>query len=73
MSANSGWGRVVDSTDPYLFPGENDRYISHYLSFQVPPADSSHPATSSLLARGAGKLRIYQMASKPSFLREARA
>ena len=61
ISANSGWGHVVDSTDPYLFPGENDRYMSHYLSFRVPAAGSTEPAPSSLLARGAGKLRIYQM------------
>jgi len=61
MSANSGWGHVVDSTDPYLFPGENDRYLSHFLSFQVPAANSVNPAPSSLVARGAGKLRIYQM------------
>jgi glycosidase len=61
LSANSGWGRLVDSTDPYLPAGENDRYLSHYLSFAVPAADSSTPAPSSLLARGAGKLRIYQM------------
>ena len=61
MSANSGWGRVVASTDPYLFPGENDRYISHYLSFPLPSAGSANPATPKLLARGAGKLRIYQM------------
>jgi len=61
MAANSGWGRVTDSTDPYLIPGENDRYLSHYLSFRLPPAGSTEVAPSSLLARGAGKLRIYQM------------
>ena len=61
MSANGGWGRVVDSTDPYLFPGENDRYISHYLSFAVPATATQEPATSTLVPRGAGKLRIYQM------------
>ena len=61
MSVNSGWGRVVDSTDPYLFPGENDRYLSHSLSFRVPAVGSTEAAPSSLLARGAGKLRIYQM------------
>ena len=49
MSANSGWGRVVDSTDPYLFPGKNDRYISHYLSFEVPAGISANPVPSSLL------------------------
>ena len=61
MSANSGWGHVVESTDPYLFPGENDRYLSHFLSFRLPAAGSQDPASSTLLARGAGKLRIYQM------------
>jgi len=61
LSANSGWGRVMDSTDPYLFPGENDRYLSHYLSFPVPASGPVEPASPQLLARGAGKLRIYQM------------
>ena len=61
MAANSGWGHIVDSTDPYLFPGENDRYISHFLSFPLPAVGSKEPATPKLLARGAGKLRIYQM------------
>ena len=61
LSSNGGWGRVVDSTDPYLFPGENDRYISHYLSFAVPATATPEPATSALVPRGAGKLRIYQM------------
>ena len=61
ISANSGWGRVVDSTDPYLFPGENDRYLSHYFSFPLPSAGSTEPVAPKLLARGAGKLRIYQM------------
>lgn len=61
MSANAGWGRVVDSTDPYLFPGENDRYLSHYLSFPLPAVGSKDPSVSTLVPRGAGKLRIYQM------------
>ena len=61
ISANGGWGRVIESTDPYLFPGENDRYISHYLSFPLPVAEAKDPAVSTLVPRGAGKLRIYQM------------
>ena len=61
LAANSGWGRVVDSTDPYLSPGENDRYLTHYLAFPLPPPGSREPTASSLVARGAGKLRIYQM------------
>jgi glycosidase len=61
ISANGGWGRVIDSTDPYLFAGENDRYISHYLSFPLPVAGAKDPAVSTLVPRGAGKLRIYQM------------
>ncbi len=61
ISANGGWGRVIESTDPYLFPGENDRYISHYLSFPLPVAGAKDPAVSTLVPRGAGKLRIYQM------------
>ncbi len=61
ISANGGWGRTIESTDPYLFPGENDRYLSHYLSFPLPVAGSKDPAVSTLVPRGAGKLRIYQM------------
>ena len=61
MSVNHGWGRIMDSTDPYLAPGQDDRYLSHYLSFMLPQSFSSSPAVCTLVARRGGKLRIYQM------------
>ena len=57
MSANQGWGTVVDSTDPYLINGQDDRYLTHALSFSLvernPPPE--------LVARRGGKVRIYQL------------
>ena len=35
LSANQGWGTVLDSTDPYLINGQDDRYLTHALSFPL--------------------------------------
>jgi len=57
LSANQGWGTVVDSTDPYLINGQDDRYLTHALSFSL---SGSNPRPE-LVSRRGGKLRIYQL------------
>ena len=57
LSANQGWGTVVDSTDPYLINGQDDRYLTHALSFSL----SEPNPRPKLVSRRGGKLRIYQL------------
>ena len=57
LSANQGWGTVVDSTDPYLINGQDDRYLTHALSFSL---SGSNPRPE-LVSRRGGKVRIYQL------------
>jgi len=57
LSANQGWGTVVDSTDPYLINGQDDRYLTHALSFSL----SGSNLRPELVSRRGGKVRIYQL------------
>ena len=57
LSVNQGWGAVIDSTDPYLINGQDDRYLTHALSFSL-SGSSPRPE---LVARRGGKVRIYQL------------
>ena len=57
LSANQGWGTVVDSTDPYLINGQDDRYLTHALAFSL----SEPNPRPELVSRRGGKVRIYQL------------